>query len=455
MDTTSSPLSPAAPAALSPRAVRPLRTLDLDPDDSFADLEWLGDVVGGARVLALGETAHYNRESFQLRRRLLAYLVRRHGFTAYAMETGFAESARADAWVRGGAEPPARVQADGLTSLMGLWRPMRAHLEWMRAHNAGAARPVGFYGIDLPGSHVSLVPGLAAVDAYLAEADPGAGVEAALRAGAEAVAAASPFSAPAAMAAWARLPGAEREALVAGAAGVAERLRTGRERYVGRTGAAAFDRALRAAESTAALARMTAAMAGGDLNAVMEVREEALAATVEWVLEREERVVVAAHNGHVGRWPCAVPGAAPTDSMGMRLARALGTDYRVVGATAGAGHMLNVGADFGEGVLFAGMAPPAPGSLDALMAASCGGWPAGVDVRRLEGADAQALAAAAGQRAGNGEEYTDVAAAVAFDALVHLPRLSPAQVDAEALAWVPEEVRVPFTRWRESVVSTK
>jgi erythromycin esterase len=49
---------------------------------------------------------------------------------------------------------------------------MRARLEWIRQHNRSAASPVGFYGIDLPSSLVSLLPGLDAVLAYLAEADP-------------------------------------------------------------------------------------------------------------------------------------------------------------------------------------------------------------------------------------------------------------------------------------------
>jgi erythromycin esterase-like protein len=62
--------------------------------------------------------------------------------------------------------------AKGMTSLMGLWTQMRTQLEWMRRHNRAAALPVGFYGIDLPGSMVSLLPGLDAVIAYLAQAYP-------------------------------------------------------------------------------------------------------------------------------------------------------------------------------------------------------------------------------------------------------------------------------------------
>ncbi|MGH2887976.1 MAG: erythromycin esterase family protein, partial [Solirubrobacteraceae bacterium] len=78
-----------AMARLSGEAVRPLATLD--PDAPLDDLDWLGEAVGDARVVAIGESAHYSREFLLLRHRLLRYLVERHGFGAYALESGFPE----------------------------------------------------------------------------------------------------------------------------------------------------------------------------------------------------------------------------------------------------------------------------------------------------------------------------------------------------------------------------
>ncbi|MBV8932074.1 MAG: erythromycin esterase family protein, partial [Kutzneria sp.] len=79
----------AAVARLGREAIRPLRTLD--PAAPLDDLAWLDEAVGDARVVAIGESAHYNHESYLLRHRLLRYLVERHGFTAYATESGFTE----------------------------------------------------------------------------------------------------------------------------------------------------------------------------------------------------------------------------------------------------------------------------------------------------------------------------------------------------------------------------
>ena len=90
------------PVRLSDEAVIPLTTLD--PAGPLDDLAWLEQAIGDSRVVAIGESAHYNREFYQLRHRLLRYLVERHGFSAYAMESGFAEGWLADSWVRAGGD---------------------------------------------------------------------------------------------------------------------------------------------------------------------------------------------------------------------------------------------------------------------------------------------------------------------------------------------------------------
>ena len=59
--------------------------------------------------------AQYNRELFQLHHGLLRYLVERHGFSAYAMESGFVEGWLVDAWVRGGQDQLGQVMANGMT----------------------------------------------------------------------------------------------------------------------------------------------------------------------------------------------------------------------------------------------------------------------------------------------------------------------------------------------------
>ncbi|MFB4264791.1 erythromycin esterase family protein [Nonomuraea sp. GTA35] len=433
-------------ARLGDQAVIPLRTLD--PAAPLDDLEWVDDAIGDARVVAIGESAHYNRETYELRHRLLRYLAERHGFGAYAMETGFTEGGRTDAWVRGGDGRLGQIMASGLTSLTGLWRQMGAHLEWMRRHNATAGRPVGFYGIDLGGQNASLLPGLDAVSAYLAQADPGFGIDPAIRETAAAFAATSAFAAPATMAAYAQLPAGTKDALTAGLADLAARLKGRRLEYVRRTGAEAYERALRSMRLVVTLEAVVRDMSRGDQRSVMYNRDAEIADTVEWILRREDRIVLAAHNGHVQRWPGVLPGMDPVTPMGMHLADRLGEDYLVIGATFGTGQMLNAdAAAFQAGTLFAPAQPPEPGSLDALMHASHDG-PFVTDLRRLSPADAEAVRAATVQRAGFGSFHAPVSPLDAYDLVVHLPHVTGAEPDESALACSPPEVREVFSHYK-------
>jgi erythromycin esterase len=67
---------------------RRLRTLD-PSDDDFSDLEPLRDIVGDARAVSIGESTHRMHEFYQLRHRMIRFLVRELGFTAHIMESGF------------------------------------------------------------------------------------------------------------------------------------------------------------------------------------------------------------------------------------------------------------------------------------------------------------------------------------------------------------------------------
>lgn len=431
----------AADPRLSTAAIRPLRTLD--PAGPMDDLEWLDDAIGDARVVAIGESAHYNRESYQLRHRLLRYLVERHGFGAYALEHGFTEGWPTDIWVRGGAAASqlGRLMGDGMTSLMLLWKEMRAHLEWMRRHNL-TEDPIGFYGIDLGGCNVSLLPGLDAVTAYLAHADPDFSMEPGLRETAAACTPASAFSIPTAISAHGDLSAGTRDALTAGLAEIAARMTGRRLEYLQRTTAESYERAMQSLRLVITLDTVVRAAGRDDRKSVMSNRDAAIADTVEWILRRQDRVVVAAHNAHIQCWPTTQP-FPPGTTMGMHLADRLGEDYLAIGTTTGSGETLNTGPDFFSGKLFTDLGPPLPGTLDALMHDSHDG-PFATDLRRLPPADTEAVAAVTQQRYGTvhvGQSPLD-----AYDVLVHLPEVTAAEPDEDAVAHSPDEVQRAFSR---------
>jgi erythromycin esterase len=146
----------------------------LDWQAPLDDLEPLRALIGDARVVALGESAHYAREFYLLRHRLLRFLAERCGFTIYALEAPFTEAHAIDAWVQGGSGTVAEVAAAGVAIELGRWREMHELLIWMRAHNRSATTPLRFAGTDVPGSGGSPLPALEAVAAYLQQYDPDA-----------------------------------------------------------------------------------------------------------------------------------------------------------------------------------------------------------------------------------------------------------------------------------------
>lgn len=113
------------------------------------DLQPLKSTLDSVRVVGMGEATHGTREFFQLKHRLLEFLVTELGFSVLAMEASASAAPAVDAYVRHGV-------GDGAEALAGLgfwtWRTheVLAVIEWMRAYNRGRpeARKVRFAGID-------------------------------------------------------------------------------------------------------------------------------------------------------------------------------------------------------------------------------------------------------------------------------------------------------------------
>jgi erythromycin esterase len=181
----------------------------LDPEAPLDDLEPLRDIVGDARVVAIGENSHFINEFSLLRRRILRFLAERCGFTVLAFEYGFSEGFPLDAWAQGeGTDDDLSAHlAEAIP--VGVDEPLR----WMRRHNATAGVPVRFAGIDIPAAGGSLLPALAPLADYLREIDPETLplLQTAMRI-AESFAGASAASAAPA---WTRLAAAEQDALSA------------------------------------------------------------------------------------------------------------------------------------------------------------------------------------------------------------------------------------------------
>lgn len=339
----------------------------IDPDAALDDLEPLRDLIGDARVVAIGENSHFIAEFAALRHRVLRFLVERCGFSLFGFEYGFSEAFAVDDWVRGDVDDlPSHV-----TSAVPLG--VDAPLRWLR-DNAPAVR---FAGVDVPEAGGSLLPALRPVAGYLSGIDPDA-----LPLVNTAIAIAERFagsSAAAGAPAWARLPQSDKDALTAALARLLNRFRAAAPLYIERGDEYGYAVNLRRVEGAFVgdyQIRAMAALFNGD-GAVADTtaREVYMAESVRWHLEHAPpgaKMVLAAHNAHIQKTPVAFDGQLTGFPMGHHLAGQFGDDYFALALTSMAGHTaemeLDESARFGFVIDELPLQTPEDGSIEAALA---------------------------------------------------------------------------------------
>lgn len=138
------------------------------------DFDPVLQLVGDARLVLLGEASHGTHEFYRIRAEITKRLIRETGFTSVAVEADWPDAYRVNRYVRGRS-----VDDDASEALSGfrrfpqwMWRnaDVLDFVGWLRAHNDGlrAEQRAGFYGLDLYALHSSIE----AVLAYLRIVDP-------------------------------------------------------------------------------------------------------------------------------------------------------------------------------------------------------------------------------------------------------------------------------------------
>ena len=137
-------------------------------------------IVGDARYVLIGEASHGTEEFYRERAELTKRLILEKGFTAVAVEADWPDAYRVNEYVRGGQADDSAEQALGGFKRFPQWMWRNTvvvdFVEWLRRHNARDDVPVqtGFYGLDL----YSLQASVEAVLDYLDRMDPEAAVRA-------------------------------------------------------------------------------------------------------------------------------------------------------------------------------------------------------------------------------------------------------------------------------------
>jgi erythromycin esterase len=140
-----------------------------EPNSSFEDLMALKDMIGDARIVALGEATHGTHEFFKMKHRMLEFLVEEMGINIFAMEASWPEANLINDYVHTGKGEQAAL-LKGLHFWTWNTQEVLDMIEWMRAYNQDPShtRKISFYGFDIQYGTMAR----ANVTQYMQEVDP-------------------------------------------------------------------------------------------------------------------------------------------------------------------------------------------------------------------------------------------------------------------------------------------
>ncbi|PSK93739.1 erythromycin esterase [Murinocardiopsis flavida] len=395
------------------------------PGGPLHDLRPLGRMVGDAPVVALGEATHSSREFFTMKHRAFRHLVRDKGFTTFGQELHVGAGLRFNDYVRTGKGDLRALMRDDP-----MWntREYRDLFTWMREYNERhPADKVQFMGNDIDYPSPELFD---RVTAYLREHEPAllpeiAGLYAGLRPDTDYTAW---------TAAYPDRPLAERTERGKRAERALARLE--------RAGAGADPDAFDTAVHYARVVSQTYTMYAFDLAdpaelpKVLSHRDKAMADNTVWWHERTgHKMMLSAHNGHVGyEWTGSeFPGSpAKPELQGAFLRDMLGERFVNAGFTFDRG-AFNAYPDGGSELTRHAVGPAAPGSNEHVLAAVR--HPAYILDTRTLAEPARAWAGEARPTFGIGAAFpgpdgplATVALRRSYDIVIHLDRVRAARL---------------------------
>ncbi len=149
---------------------------DIEPlsekEDKYSSLL---EKIGNARFVLIGEATHGTHEFYQARAEITQHLITKKGFMAVAIEGDWPDAYRIHRYLQGiGSKKDWKQALDGFKRFpTWMWRntTLVPFFRWLRTHNDNLTSPaakVGFYGLDL----YSLNSSMQAVIDYLNKVDP-------------------------------------------------------------------------------------------------------------------------------------------------------------------------------------------------------------------------------------------------------------------------------------------
>lgn len=304
--------------------------------------EALEQIIGDARIVLIGESSHGTQEFYEARAEITKWLIKEKGFCAVAAEADWPDAYRVNRYVRGlGSDRSPTGALSGFERFPAwMWRNVvvRDFVEWLYLHNERrrehGERQTGFYGLDLYSLHRSMQE----VIAYLENVDPVAAARARDRYACFDHTSADDGQAYGFAAAFGAGLSCESQAIDQ----LVEIQRNALE-YARRDGLLAEDELFYAQQNAQTVRNAEVyyrAMFGGRVTS-WNLRDQHMAQTLGALLAHLDRhdgagharIVVWAHNSHVGDARATEVGADGQLTLGQLVRERYGDDSRLIGYT--------------------------------------------------------------------------------------------------------------------------
>lgn len=152
-----------------------IRRVAVDAPGGVPPPATLSKLIGDAAIVLIGESSHGTREFYEARAEITKWLIEEKNFCAVTAEADWPDAYRVNRYVRGqGADTTAEEALRGFERFPAwMWRNVvtRDFVEWLRNRNRRSTKNqprVGFYGLDLYSLHRSMHE----VITYLDKVDP-------------------------------------------------------------------------------------------------------------------------------------------------------------------------------------------------------------------------------------------------------------------------------------------
>jgi erythromycin esterase-like protein/predicted phosphoribosyltransferase len=432
-----------------------IRRAAVDAPAGVPPREMLSELIGDARIVLIGESSHGTHEFYEARAEITKWLIDEKGFCGVAAEADWPDAYRVNRYVRGLGEDTTGEQAlrgfERFPSWM--WRNtvVRDFVDWLRANNQRCEsqhrRQTGFYGLDLYSLHRSMQE----VVGYLNKIDPMAAAHARSRYACFDHASADDGQAYGFRAAFGAGLSCEKAAIDQ----LVEMQRNALA-YARRDGLLAEDELFYAEQNAQVVRdaeRYYRAMFSGRVTS-WNLRDRHMAQTLHALLSHLDRhndvydatparIVVWAHNSHVGDARATEASGDGQLTLGQLARERYGEDCRLIGFSTYTG-TVTAASEWGGAAERKVVRPALPGSIEelfhetgnhAFVVSSDGAASAALDVVRL----GRAIGVIYLPMTERQSHYFHVRPADQFDAMIHVENTQALQPLEMTSQWVAGE----------------